>query len=67
MHVAPVHPRDDIGNAIEFFMAKRAAEGLDHETATNQLLFIAAAAIRYAATLPPDQAGRYVREHLVVR
>lgn len=66
-HVAPIHPRDDIGKAIEFFMAKRAAEGLDYELATNQLLFVAAAAIRYAATIPPDQLGRYIREHVTVR
>lgn len=66
-HVAPIHPRDDLTNAINYFMEKRAGEGLDHELASNQLMFIAAAAIRYAATIPAEQVGRYVREHIVLK
>lgn len=67
MHIAAIHPRDDVAAAIEFFMSKRAEQGLEHDLAMNQLLFVAASAIRYAASIPADQVGQYVREHIVVR
>jgi len=41
--------------------------GLDFDVAKNQLLFVAAAAIKYAATLPAGQVGQYVRDHVVLR
>jgi len=66
-HSIAVHPVDDVTAAIQFFMNKRLEEGLDFELAKNQLLFVAAAAIRYAATVPSSQVGQYVRDHLVVR
>lgn len=66
-HARAINPLDDIGTSIEQFVAKRIEQGADIDLARDQLLFVAAAAIRYAATLPPDQLGRYVREQLVVR
>jgi hypothetical protein len=48
-------------------MNRRLEQGIDYDLARNQLLFVAAAAIRYAATLPASQIGQYVQENLVVR
>jgi len=66
-HNRAIHPVDDVTTAIQEFMSRRLEQGIDYELAKNQLLFITAAALRYAATLPADQVGQYVRDHLIVR
>lgn len=66
-HSCAINPLDDIGASIEQFMVRRIEQGLDADTARYQLLFVAATAIRYAATTVPDRVGDYVREHLIVR
>lgn len=66
-HNRAIHPVDDVTAAIQEFMSRRLEQGLNYELAHNQLLFVAAAAIRYAAVLPADQVGQYVREHITLR
>lgn len=66
-HSAAVHPSDDILASIAFFMNKKCEQGIHPELARDQLLFVAATAVRYAATLPPEQLVRYVQEQLVIR
>jgi hypothetical protein len=66
-HHMVVHPLNDIATSIAFFMDKKCEQGVHPELARDQLMFIAAAAIRYAATLPMDGLGQYVRSQLTIR
>ena len=66
-HHPIVHPLDQLMNSLQAFTQRRQDEGLTHDEALNQALHVAGVALRYAATMPADKLGDYVRDHLTVK
>jgi hypothetical protein len=59
---APVeHPMHYFFHSLLFYYRRRVVQGLPPTVATNQALFAAGVALRYAAVRPPDQFRGYTQ------
>lgn len=66
-HRVVQHPLDYFAHSVLFYLRRRTLQGAPVREASMQAFFAAGAALRYAATLPPDRLGPYVRDHVMLK
>lgn len=64
-HRVVQHPLDYFVHSTLFYIRRRTLQGAPLKQASMQGFFVAGAALRYAATMPPEKVGEYVRAGLM--
>jgi len=60
-------PTEFLKKSITFFFERRSEQGMEQDEALQQAMYLAAVALRNAATMSPEKLGTYLQEHVIVR
>lgn len=65
-HYRAEHPNDYYKASLEYFYKERARQGVSTTLAEQQAKHVMGVALRMAASLHPEELGRYVDEHVLL-
>lgn len=65
-HCKPEHPADYYKEAFEFFMKRRAEQGMSRQLAEQQAQHIAGTVLRTVAKLSPEAFAQYIDQHILL-